>query len=195
MIFDNLSNMRSQFLCFLTRICFSVDTNNILCARRTSKCAALDVITAIHVDFCLGAWRGVELAFSVRGLEQRSIEYLNFKETIGEINVGVFPFLWTPALVSQDYFGKEHVRQGITNSLVDEVNAGFEGVERILLARRLWLSVPNELDSWIGEENSAMTVSLEVDTNIESLRGVVEMLDASRRADNRKLEHLLDIFG
>lgn len=79
--------------------------------------------------------------------------------------------------------------------MVDEVNAGFEGVERILLARRLRLSLPNELDGWIGEENSAMTVSLEVDTNIESLRGMVEMLDAGRSADNRKLEHLLYIFG
>lgn len=40
----------------------------------------------------------------------------------------------------------------------------------------------------MGEEDGAMTVSFEVDSTVKLSRGVMEMLDTSRGADNRETE-------
>jgi hypothetical protein len=195
MVLDNPSDMRSELLRLWARISLSVDANNILSARRTSKGAALDEVATIHINLFLSPFWKVEPSFSVGSLEQGAIENFNFEKTIWQVDVGVLPLLWAPALMSQDHFGEEHVRQSITDSLVDEVDAGLEGIECILLAWRLWLRLSDELDGRVGEEYSAVAISFKVDTNIEALGSVVEVLDASRRANYGKLEHLLYIIG
>jgi hypothetical protein len=195
MVLDNPSNMSSEFLRLWARISLSVNANNIFSTRRTSKGAALDVVATIRIDLFLSPFWRVELAFSVGSLEQGAIENFNFQKTIWQVDVRVLPLLWAPTLVSQDDFGEEHVRQSVTDSLVDEVNAGLEGIEGILLAWRLWLRLSDELDGWVGEEHSAVAIRFKVHTDIEALGSVVEVLDASRRANYRKFEHLLYIFG
>jgi hypothetical protein len=195
MVLDNPSDMRSELLRLWARISLSVDANNVFSARRTSKGAALDEVATIHINLFLSPFWRVEPAFSVGSLEQRAIENFNLEKTIWQVNVGVLPLLWAPALMSQDHFGEEHVRQSVTDSLVDELNAGLEGIECILLAWRFWLRLSDDLDGRVGEEHSAVAISFKVDTDIEALGSVVEMLDASRRANYRKFEHLLYIFG
>jgi hypothetical protein len=46
----------------------------------------------------------------------------------------------------------------------------------------------------LREDGSTVTIGLEVDTNVELLSGMVEVLYSGRRAGDRKTEVLLDIL-
>src|SRR5690606_30729864 len=75
----------------------------------------------------------------------------------------------------------------------DEVRHGGQGVESILLGGRLRLRLAEETYGLLREDDGAMAVGFEVDTDIELASSMVEMLHTSGGADDGKLKMLLDV--
>lgn len=136
-----------------------------------------------------------ETALSIGRLEGVLVADFDADETVGEVGIGHGPVLKGPSLVSKDNLHHEHIRDGISDSLVNKIADGREGLESVLLRRRLGLLLTESTDSLLGEDNSAVTVGLEVDTNVELAGSMVQMLDTSGSADDWELKVLLDVAG
>lgn len=172
-----------------------VDTNSILSTARASETAALVVAGLQRLDLALEADGRLQLTLGIVGLEDGAVVDFDTHETGGQIGVGSEPLLRGPALVSEDSLDEKHIGERVTNSLVDEVGKSLKALQRVLLGGRLGLRVLNDLKSVLREGDGAVTVGLEVDTDIESQSGVVEMLHTSVGANDGELEHLLDVVG
>jgi hypothetical protein len=85
-------------------------------------------------------------------------------------------------LVCKHHLDKQEVRERVTHRLVDQVDTGAQNVERLLLARVPGLVLLNRVECVLREDDRAVSVGLKVDTNVELLRCVVEVLDACRCA-------------
>lgn len=64
----------------------------------------------------------------------------------------------------------------------------------MFLTRILRLGFSNDLGCIVGKEDGTVAVGFEVDANVKSGRGVMQVLDASRSHDYRKFQDFLDIF-
>jgi hypothetical protein len=137
----------------------------------------------------------LQLTLGVVGLEDRAGVDLDTNETRGQVGVGSEPLLGGPAFVSEDSLNEEHIGESITNSLVDKVGKSLQALQRMLLSWRLGLGVLDDFQSGLRESDGAVTVGLEVNTDVEPQGGVVEMLHTSIGANDGKLEDLLDVVG
>jgi hypothetical protein len=82
----------------------------------------------------------------------------------------------------EDNFDQEHVGNGITNSLVDEVGDCLKRVEGVVLSGRLrFMCFDDRLGMW-GKENCSVTVRFKINSTIESLGLMVEIFDTGHRA-------------
>jgi len=95
--------------------------------------------------------------------------------------------------VREDGFDEEEVRERVPDGLVDEVVAGLEGVEGGGLGGGFGFRFADGADGGAREDDGAVAVGLEVDANVESSGGVVEVLDARRGADDGQREDLVDV--
>lgn len=78
------------------------------------------------VDPRLCASRRFELPFGVHRFEDGSVWDNDSDKFVGEIDVGVHPVLRGPGTVGQSNFGEEHIRQCITDCLIDKVDQGVK---------------------------------------------------------------------
>jgi hypothetical protein len=95
--------------------------------------------------------------------------------------------------MSKNDLNHEHVRNGISNGLVDEVSNSGQGLQSILLSGRLRLLLAEDAEGLLGEDYSSMAVGLEVNTDIELARSMVKVFDASGCANDGELKVLLDV--
>lgn len=94
----------------------------------------------------------------------------------------------------EDDFNEEEVGESIAHGLVDEVDAGTENFKSLLLAWATRLMLLNSVECIGGEDDGSVTVGLEVDTNVELLSGMVQVLDTSGGAVNLELQCLFYIL-
>jgi hypothetical protein len=172
-----------------------VDTNSVLSTARASETTALVVARLQRLNLALEADGRLQLTLGVVGLEYGAVVDFDTHETGGQIGVCSEPLLGGPALVSEDSLDEKHIGESVTNSLVDEVGKSLETLQRVLLSGRLGFRVLNDLQSILRESDGTVTVGLEVDTDVESQSGVVEVLHTSVGANDGELEHLLDVVG
>lgn len=92
-------------------------------------------------------------------------------------------------------FDEKEVRESITNGLVDEVNTGTEDFEGLLLARVARLVLLDDIECVRREDDSSVAVGFEIDTNIELLCSVVQVLDTRGRTVNLEFEGLLNVLS
>lgn len=178
------------------RVRLRVDPHRVLRAARTRERPPFDHHARQLVDLVLDALRLDELPLRVGRLEDAAVVHLDAHEPVRHVDVGVLPVVGRPALVREDDFGEEHVRQGVADRLVDEVDARAEGLQSVLLAGGFGLGVADDADGFVGEDDGAVAVGFEVDADVEVADScVVEMFDAGRGADDRELEDLVDVFG
>ena len=144
---NSVGNTSSEILCLVSAGRFGVDTDSILSTACTGEAAALVVSGLQGLDLGLEACRGFQLALSVISLENGAVLDLDAHKTGRQVGVGSQPFLGRPALVGEDSLNKEHVRQGITDSLVDQIRQSLEGFQGMLLSRGLRLGVLDDLQS------------------------------------------------
>lgn len=172
---------------------FGVDTNGILRATCASKASALVVTRLQRFNLRLESRRGFKLALRIVGLEDGTVRNLDPHKTRGQIGVSGQPLLRAPALMGKDGLDKKHVRESVTDSLVDQISKGLQALEGTLLGRRLRLSALDGLQSVFGEGNGSVSIGFEVDTDIKAQSGVMEMLDASVGANGGEFENLLNV--
>lgn len=173
----------------------SIDTHSILGTTGTSETATLVVSRLQRLDLGLETSRGLQLALGIVSLEDRAIVDLNAHKPGGQIGIGTQPLLGGPALVSEDSLDKEHIGQGVTDSLVDQIGQSLKAFQGTLLSRRLRLGVLDHLERIIGEGDGAMSVGLEVDTDIKAKGSVVKVLHTCVGANDGKLQYLLNVVG
>jgi hypothetical protein len=188
-------NLSSQLASLDLGLCLCIDTHRVLRPRSTHKASPLDVQTDQLVDLLLDALGLDQLPLGIDSLKDSPIGHLDALEVVGEIDVEALPVLHGPHLMCQHHLGKEYVRDCIADSLIDEIDAGREGVESVLCARTLRLGLANGADGVVGEKNGAVAVGFEVDADVVAGGGVVEVLDAGVGALNGQLEHFLDVFS
>lgn len=94
----------------------------------------------------------------------------------------------------QNSLHKKHIREGITNSLVDEVCQSTQGLKRISLCWRLGFLGLECLQSLLREHNSSVAIGFEVHADIKFRGCVVQPFDASGSANYWQAKRLLDIF-
>jgi hypothetical protein len=151
----------------------------------------LDLLVDLSLD-TLGAGK---FALRISGLEDVAIVDENLQKTVGQVGVGRKPLLRTPSLVRENDFNEKEVRQGVSNSLVDQVDARAQNLEVFRLGRRLGLVFLDGLQRVVGEDGGTVAVSFEVDTNVKLLCGVVKILYSRGRAGDREAKVLLNIVG
>ena len=96
--------------------------------------------------------------------------------------------------MGKNSFNQEHVRDSVTDRLVDQVSETLKTFDRALLGRGLRLSALDDLQGVLRESNGTMAIGFEVNTNVEAHGGMVEMLNTSVGADRLKLQHLLNVI-
>jgi hypothetical protein len=192
-LLHDLSDLVSEFISLGASSSLSIDTARVLSTTGSSKGSGTSVLLNTLVDLILSTHRVAEAPLSIRGLEQVLVANFNANKTVREVIVGHGPIFESPALVGENDFNHEHIGNSIANGLVDEIADGSEGVESILLGRRLRLGLTESTDGLLREDNSTVTISLEVNTNVELTSSVVQMLHTSRSEDDGKLKVLLNI--
>ena len=174
---------------------FRVDSDRVLRPGRTHETAALDIHADQLVDFVLQALGLDESALGVGGFEDAAVGDFDALQVVGQVDVGVVPVVHGPLLVGEDDFGEEQVGESVADGLVDEVDARTQGVEGVFLAGGFRLRVADYVDCVGGEEDGAVAVGFEVDTDVVAGGGVVQVFDAGGRALDGELEDLGDVFG
>lgn len=190
---DGVGDTGSKVVRLGAACCLGIDTHRIFRATCTGKASALVVAGLEGLDLGLEAWGRLELALGIVSLEDGAVCNLHANKSRGKVGVSSKPFLGAPALVSKNSFDQEHVGDGITDRLVDQVSKSLEALKGALLGRRLGLSVLNGLQGGLGESNGTVTVGLEVDANVEAQGRMVQMLNTSVGANRRQLQDLLDV--
>jgi hypothetical protein len=174
---------------------FSVDTNCILSARSPRKCSTAISEVDVVVNSCLcTCWR-FEFPFRIHRLEYIPIWYNDPDELVRKVNVSIHPVLWGPGTMSESNFSQQHVRECVANGLVDEIDEGIERFKGMLLARGLRIVAFDDVDGVVIEEDCAVAIGFEVDTNVKSFSGVMQMFDTSWGAIHWQFHHLLYVFG
>lgn len=67
-----------------------------------------------------------KLSFSIGGLENVAISDNDLDKSVGEISVGLIPFLAGPMTMGENDFNHKHIGESITNSLVDKFSQSFK---------------------------------------------------------------------
>lgn len=176
---------------------FGIDTDSIFSTACACERATVLVLGHKFVNLALDLDWGSKLALcsTLNGSELVAISYLNTNKTVGQIGVCVKPLGAGVRLVSEDDFNKQHVRESVTNGLVDELSKGNESAKGVSLSGRLWLMSMDGLQSRRGEDDGSVAVGLEVNTNIEASCRVVKMLDAGRSENKLQAKMFLNIAG
>ena len=194
-LLDDSSHLLSKVISLTTRSSLSINADSILRTRSTSKRSSILELGNQGIDLGLDTLWLNKLALRISGLEEVTVADLNTHQAVWEVGVGKIPLSWSPGLVCENNLNKKHIRQSISNSLVDQVVEREEGIQSVLLCRRLWLLGANGADSLLGEDDGAVAVGLKVDTDVELGSGVVEPLDAGWGANGWETEGLGDVVG
>lgn len=136
------------------------------------------------IDSVLETGRLGQLALSVDGLEDRAVLDNNLDQAVGEVGIGLVPDLGSPLALGEDGLDQEEIREGIADSLVDDLGEGAEGADGNSLGGRRALGGVNGLQGRRAEEDSAVSVGLKVDTDIVLQSLVVQVLDTCGDARN-----------
>lgn len=190
---DGVGDTGSKIVRFRAACCLGIDTHRIFRATCTGKTSALVVAGLERLNLSLQAGGRLELALGIVSLEDGAVCNLHADKSRGKVGVSGKPFLGAPALVSKNSFDKEHVGDGITDRLVDQVSESLEALKGALLGRRLRLGVLNGLQGGLRESDGTVTVGFKVDANIEAQGRMVQMLNTGIGANGRQLQDLLDV--
>lgn len=192
---NSVGDTGSQVVRFGPAGSLSIDTDSIFSTTGTSEAAALVVPGLQRLDLGLKTSGRLQLALGIVRLEDRAVVNLDPHKAGGQISVGTQPLFEGPALVGEDSLDKEHIGQGVSDSLVDQVGQSLKALQRALLSRGLRLGVLDDLECILREGDGAVSVSLEVDADIEAQGGVMKVLHTGVGADDGKFKHLFDVVG
>ena len=192
---NNLRNLLGELRGLTVGGRLGVHAAGVLGTTGAGKGAGILVLLDGGVDLLLGTFRVRQATLGIGGLEEILVADNDANEPVGKIVVSHGPVPKGPVLVRQDDLNEEHVGDGVTDGLVDQVAERGKGGESILLCGGLRLGGLEGSQGVRGEENGAVTVGLEVNTDIEALGDVVKVLDASGSAHDGKLEVGADVVG
>lgn len=110
-----------------------IDPHGILRPTSTHETPPILVLSHDLVNLGLDIWWGGELTLrgSLDGSVRLAVYDLDFAQPVRHVRVGSQPLLDGEALVRQNDFDEQEVRDGVADGLVDEVCKGFEGVEGV----------------------------------------------------------------
>ena len=86
--------------------------------------------------------------------------------------------------MSEHSFDKQHIRNRITDGLIDELNQVSQVIKCGRLGRCSWFVGNKELLCPRREQDSAVPVRFEVHANVEALSSMVKMLDTRWHTTN-----------
>lgn len=195
MVLDERRHLVGELVRLGTRGGLGVHAAGILRSARASKRTSVGVLLNTLINLVLEA-RGVgETTLGIVRLEEVLVADLNADKAVGEVGVGHGPIAERPGPVGKDNLDHQHVGDGVTDRLIDEVRDSSQGIKSILLSGRLGLLLTEETGSLLREDNGAVAVGLKVYSHVKLAGRVVKVLDASGGENNRKLEVLLDVVG
>lgn len=161
---------------------FCIDANAVLRSTRPHERPTPCVLLRLLIDEPLHPHGLDELPLRVGRLEPRAVWDKDLDETVRKVNIGRVPLLGSPSAVDEHDEDEEEIREGIADGLVDEKGEVAEVGDRRLLSGRPG-GVGSEGDAEGGrKQDSAMAVGFEVDADVVTLGGVVEVLDSGRDA-------------
>jgi hypothetical protein len=146
-LLHDLGNLVGELISLRASGSLGIDTASVLSTTGTSKGTSAGVLLNTLVDLVLSTHRVAEATLGISGLEEILVTDLDTDETVRKVIVGHGPILKSPSLVGENDFHHEHVRDGVTNSLVDEIADSSKGLKGILLSGRLRFSLTESADS------------------------------------------------
>lgn len=191
---NRIGNTGGQVVRFRPAGCLCIDTDRVFGTTCTSETPSLVVPRHEGLDLGLEARRRLKLTLRIISFEDGAISNLNTYETGGKVCVSSKPFLGAPRLVGEDSFNQEHVRDSITDRLVDQVSETLQTFNRALLGRGLRLGALNGLQGVLRESNGTMAVGFKVNANVEAHGGMVKMFNTGVGTDGLKLQHFFNVI-
>lgn len=135
-----------------------------------------------EVNNALQARRRLDLPLGVGRAERMAVLHKDLDEPVREVDVRLIPFERTPRAMKEDRLDEEHVREGVSDSLVDELGDGEQVGEAGLVRGRGRRGGRDEGRRFAREEDGSVPVGFKVDANVVGRCRVVEVLDAGRDA-------------
>lgn len=181
---DQASDAEGELVGFWPSGSLGIDTDNVLGTGGAHERAAVAELEDNGIDCVLETGRLGQLALSINGLEDGAVLYNNLDQAVREVGVGLVPDLGGPLALGEDGLDQEEIREGITDSLVDDLGEGTEGADGNDLGGGRALGGVDGLQGRGAEEDSAVSVGLKVDTDVVLQSLVVQVLDSSGDARN-----------
>ena len=154
-------------------------SDNILGATGSDKGPTVLILPHQLVDLGLQHGRAGQFSFRILGLEHIPVRDLDLDQSIGEVNVQRIPLYATVRFVGENHLDEQRVRDGIADSLVDQVVQIQQVGESGQLRRDFWLVLAHQLLRLWGEQHRSMAIRLKVNTNIIVFCGVMKVFDSS----------------
>lgn len=111
----------------------------------------------------------------------------HFDQAVRQVFVARVPILRSPAPETEDSLDQEHIGQGIADRLIDHFGESNEVLDGVRCVWRVGLGGLESGQGRRGKKDGAVAVGFKVDTDIEALRCVMQMFDASGDASYRNV--------
>lgn len=194
-LLNNSRHLLGQVISLASGCSLGIHANGVLSSTGASEGPAILKLGYQGIDFGLNTLWLDELALGVGGLKEVSIADLNAYQAVWKIGVSKVPLSWSPGLVCEDDLNQKHIREGVSNGLVDQVVECEKGIQSVLLTWRLWVLGADSSNGLLGEYNGAVTVGLKVNADVKLGGSMVEPLHTGWCADSWQLEGLGDVVG